>query len=287
MKARWRKVSDRFAWAFIIASALSMMWAFGVEPNRLVIRQVDVPLPGWPADNQPLRIALISDLHVGAPFMSLEKIDEIVARINNANPDVVLLLGDYMAHVVGGDTVPPEQFANALGNLNASVGVYGVLGIHDWWFDGPRVGKALQAAGIEMVDNDAIKIERPGGSFWVAGIGDFNRGNPAIPGTLSKLTDDAPVILATHNPDIFPGVTSRVAITVAGHTHGGQVYLPLIGRPAIPSQYGDRYSHGLIVEAGKHLFVTSGLGTSVLPMRFLIPPEIVILNVSSPHTQVQ
>ena len=287
MTARWRKVSDRFAWVFIIGSALVAVWTVAIEPNRLVIRHIDLPLPGWPADYQPLRIALISDLHVGAPFVSLEKIDEVVAAINGENPDLIFLLGDYISGVVGGEQIPPEKFAKVLANLNAPIGVYGILGIHDWWFGAPRVNQALLAAGVEMADNTAIKIERPGGAFWVAGIGDFDRGNPDIPGTLSKLTDDAPVFFITHNPDIFPDVPPRVVLTMAGHTHGGQVHLPLIGRPVIPSNYGDRYAYGHIIEDGKHLFVTSGLGTTIFPMRFRVPPEIVILDLKSSDTRTE
>jgi predicted MPP superfamily phosphohydrolase len=255
-------------------------WPYTFEADRVEVNHYSLSLPHWPADHEPVRIALLGDLHVGAPFMSLEKIAVVVDMIRSQNPDGVVLLGDYVIQgVVGGIETAPEDFAHILGGLSAPLGVFGVLGNHDWWLDGPRVSNALQSAGIEMIDNSALRIERDGGSFWLVGIGDYSEGGPDLHGTLAQVHDEAPAILATHDPDLFPHVPQRVALSVAGHTHGGQVDLPLVGRPAITSRKSERYARGHVIEDGQHYFVTSGLGTSVVPVRFRVAPEIVILTI--------
>ncbi len=114
--------------------------------------------------------------------------------------------------------------------------------------------------------------------MWLIGIADLWTRKPDIPGALQNVNGDDPVILLTHNPDVFPGVPARVALTLAGHTHGGQVCLPLVGRPVVPSKFGQRYAMGHVVEDGRHLFVSGGLGTSIIPVRFRVPPEIVLMT---------
>ncbi|HEY6402006.1 MAG TPA: hypothetical protein VI479_11395 [Blastocatellia bacterium] len=123
-------------------------------------------------------------------------------------------------------------------------------------------------------------IERNRAVLWIAGIGDKWEGAPDINSALARVPDGATVIAFTHNPDIFPSIPTRVALTIAGHTHGGQVALPIIGRPIMPSDYGERYAGGHIVEGSKHIFVTTGVGTSILPVRFRVPPEISLLMIN-------
>lgn len=258
------------------------VWGFVIEPNRLVLREVDLPLSGWPASQPPLRVALLADLHAGAPFMSVEKFSQIVAETNAAAPDLILLLGDYVSHgVVGHFDVEPEAWAGTLANLSAPLGVFAVLGNHDWWFDGGRVRTVLENAGITVLDNQLVALEYRGAALQLVGIGDFWEGDPDIPGTLASATDTAPIVLMTHHPDVFPLVPARVALSVAGHTHGGQVNIPVVGRLVVPSAHGQRFAYGHINEQGRNLFVTAGIGTSILPVRFNQPPEIVILNIRS------
>jgi predicted MPP superfamily phosphohydrolase len=154
------------------------------------------------------------------------------------------------------------------------------LGNHDWWYNGPRVKKALENVGMTVLENDAAMIHRDGAAIWVAGIGDKWEGNPDIASALAKVGDNAPIIAFTHNPDIFPSIPARVALIIAGHTHGGQVALPIIGRPVVPSDFGQRYAAGHIVEGSKHLFVTTGVGASILPVRFRVPPEVSLLTIN-------
>ena len=118
-------------------------------------------------------------------------------------------------------------------------------------------------------------------SFLVGGLGDFWEGRHDVGATLASVPSGQPVLAFTHNPDVFPEIPERVSLTVAGHTHGGQVYIPLVGRPVVPSRYGQRYAIGHIVENGRHLFVTPGLETSIIPVRFLVPPEVSVLELQA------
>ena len=182
--------------------------------------------------------------------------------------------------------------------------MHAVLGNHDWWDDfeaqrtrrGPtKAHLALSKAGIPVYENKAIRIRHAGAAFWLAGLGDqwaffpnkrgrwrdmnFD-GRDDLPGTLAQVTDDAPVLLMAHEPDIFPHVPHRVAVTLSGHTHGGQINL-LGYAPAVPSKYGARYAYGHIVEDNRNLIVSSGLGCSLIPFRLGAPPEIVQLKLGA------
>jgi predicted MPP superfamily phosphohydrolase len=256
------------------------LWAFVIEPSRLVLRETRITLPSWPASLKGLRIAVISDLHAGSPYITLDKIHRIVETTNAAQPDLILLPGDFVIQgVKGGSFMEPEVMASALHRLRARLGVFATLGNHDWWYNGPRVKKALENVGVTVLENDAAMIDRDGAAIWVAGIGDKWEGNPDIASALAKVGDSAPIIAFTHNPDIFPSIPARVALTIAGHTHGGQVAFPIIGRPIVPSDFGERYAAGHIIEGPKHLFVSTGVGSSILPVRFRVPPEISLLMI--------
>jgi len=244
----------------------------------LVVRHARVELPGWRSE---LRIAVLSDLHIGSPHVGLDKLRTIVERTNAENPEMVVLLGDFViggpnrrGGVRGGGFVEPEETAAELKKLRAPLGVFAVLGNHDWWYDGEHVGKALTDAGIAVLENRAVHV----GHIWLGGIADYWTREPDVAGTLRQVTTDDPVVLITHNPDIFPEVPARVSLTLAAHTHGGQVKLPIVGTLVTTSKLG--YVAGEYVDQGRHLFVTTGIGTSILPVRFGVPPEIVILTVS-------
>lgn len=263
--------------ALLIAPFLVAAWGFGIEPGMLVVRHVTMRVPGEP---DGLRIAVLSDLHIGSPHVGLDKLPRIVERTNAENPDLTVLLGDFVTGGPGGrhnaDFVEPEKIAAGLKNLRAKLGVYAVLGNHDWWYDGERVGRALRDAGIPALENQAVRLPNGRQAFWLGGIADLWTREPDIAGTLRQVTTEDPVILLTHNPDIFPEVPARASLTLAAHTHGGQVRLPVIGTLVTTSRLG--YVAGEFGERGRRLFVTTGIGTSILPVRFGVPPEIVILT---------
>jgi hypothetical protein len=264
--------------------ALLGLWAFWIEPQRLVMREVRLTLPHWPAEQDGLRVALLSDLHVGSPYWTLERLEELVAATNREQPDLVLLAGDYLINGVRfGTWVDPESIARVLGGLHAPLGVVSVLGNHDWWNDGGRVRRALSSAGILVLENEVHAVQHGGGRFFIVGLADSLTRKVELRATEALVPVSEPFLVLSHEPDIFPEVDARAALTLAGHTHGGQVRLPVLGRLIVPSEYGERFAAGHIEEGGRHLFVTTGVGTSILPVRFGVPPEVVVLELRSEH----
>lgn len=263
---------------------LGLVWAVGVEPRLLIEREVTLELPGW--KGPPLRLGLLSDIHAGSNGTTAERIRSVGERLSARNPDAVLLLGDFVVHGKLMGVVSAEETAQALKSVRAPLGVYAVLGNHDWWHDGPRVRAALEGAGIKVLENELAELERPGGSVWLAGLADDWTREPKPSALLKDLAGRRPAVAAVHEPDIFaqyPALKADgFALTVAGHTHGGQVHLPFIGSPLVPSLYRQRYLRGHVVEDGRHLFVTTGLGTSILPVRVGMPPEFVVLTLRAP-----
>lgn len=263
---------------------LMAVWALEIEPDMLRVRNVTVTSETWPAALPPLRIMAIADVHAGAPHIDEAKLDRIVAEANASDPDVVFLLGDYIIQGVPlGRPMPPEIIARHLGQLKARHGVFAVLGNHEWYGDGERVWRALEAVGIRVLENEAAPLPGFEGRVWVAGIADDSTRVPDVPGTLRAVPDAAAVIALTHDPAIFSEIPTRVALTLAGHTHGGQVSLPFWGPVGFPGRAPLRYVRGHIQEEGRHLFVSSGIGTSLLPIRFNVPPEIDVVTLTSPR----
>ena len=276
---RWRKKLRQWRgpifWSPIIGV---LLYGFVIEPMRLVERKTEINLPAWPAEFRGLRVTVFSDLHVGPPHITLSRLRGIVEKANATEADLILMPGDFVETPLRWHMAEPEEIATELKRLRAKGGVFATLGNHDWWYNSDRVREALEKEGIRVLDNQAVKIEHRGKTFWLAGFADAWAAHPDIERTLSQITDDAPVIAFTHNPQIFPQVPARVSLTIAGHTHGGQIWLPYIGRPVISDW---PYHIGHIVEGGRHLFVTPGIGTSICPVRFGVPPEISILTINT------
>ncbi len=270
---RWTAIAAGCA---LLATGIRAFW---LEPASLSVVEERISLR-WPM-RAPVRMAILTDLHIGSPFNGLAKLRPLVDRTNAARPDVVCILGDLVVQgVIGGRFVAPERIAAELRRLQAPGGVFAVLGNHDGWLDHDRVRNALQENGIHVVEETAERVDTPAGPLWIAGISDLWTGRHDIPSALRAVQPDgAPIILLSHNPDVFPDVPDGVALTLAGHTHGGQVRLPFVGRPIVPSRFGQRFAAGHVVEEGRHLFVATGVGTSILPVRFGVPPAVTILTV--------
>ncbi|KAA2236710.1 metallophosphoesterase [Salinarimonas soli] len=270
-----------------------------VEPRlRLRVQAYALSPAGWPGGVR-LRIAALADIHAGLPYMPLARVRQIVEATNALAPDLVVLLGDYASSDRFPFTrIPWDETVPLFRGLDAPLGVYGILGNHEFW-DDPSAQRrrgdtlahdAFRRSRVPLLENDAVRLQARGGPVWLLGLGDqlaFRLGRARyigrddLPGTLAKVTDDAPAILLAHEPDIFPKVPGRIALTLAGHTHGGQVRL--FGHsPVVPSHYGNRYAYGHVVEDGRHLIVSGGLGTvaaGLVPVRFGVPPEIVVVDI--------
>lgn len=278
----------------VALGASGAAYAVEIEPKfRLVHTNWHIPHPHWPSGRPALRITVLTDIHASDPYMSVARIEKIVASANALGSDLIVLLGDFVAggmrYMPGGAPVPIADWAPALGQLKAPLGVFAIFGNHDWWSNVWEVRDGLQKYGIRTMENDAVRLGAEGGRFWLAGLGDQlalhtpggYKGVDDLPGTLAQIDDGEPAILLAHEPDIFVKVPERVTLTLSGHTHGGQVWLPFLGRPVIPSHYGQRFAYGHIVEGGRHLIVSSGLGVTGLPIRFMVPPEIAVVTLTS------
>jgi uncharacterized protein len=294
----WQKRARVGSAVVLFLLAFIAFWAFFIEPNRLIVRHESIQVEQWPVAFNDLRIAVLADIHAGGAFIDEQKLRTIVERTNALQPEMILILGDY----ISGDgrrhplKMEPAVFAAALKDLHAPLGVYSVLGNHDWWYDGRLVREALEQNGIKVLDNEVLKLdvrrgqtqgtsaqgtEAPATPLWLVGLADQWTRPQRIVETLAQVPEGATMIALTHNPDIFPQLPQRVHLLLAGHTHGGQVRFPFIGSVIHPSNYGQRYARGHIYENGHHLFVTTGIGTSIFPVRFNVPPEIVLLTVKS------
>lgn len=266
-------------------------YAVGIEPMwRLRVTTYDLSPIGWPVDF-PLTIAVVADVHATDPWMSAERVAGIADFTNTLRADMVLLAGDYVRSLRDpfGTDVPMEACAAALARLRAPLGVHAVMGNHDAWHEGGEpVRRAFAAHGMPMLENKALRIEKEGRGFWLLGLADQlafldpvteeHFGADDLAGTLAQVTTEEPVILLAHEPDIFGRVPDRVALTISGHTHGGQVRLPFLGALCIPSTVSARYDYGHFVEGRRSLIVSGGLGMSGLPLRFNAPPEIVLIR---------
>jgi predicted MPP superfamily phosphohydrolase len=280
--SRWKKRVRVTLATIPLLLASILFWAFLVEPNRLVVRQEAITIGNWPKELSELKIAVISDIHVGGWCIDDQKLRLIVERTNQLQPEMIVILGDYMSgDSRTSDRVEPEVFAPVLKDLRAPLGVYSVLGNHDWWWDGRRVRRGLEANGIKVLDDEVLEVKGRGVSLWLGGLADLWTRPQRIDETIAKVPQGAPVIALTHNPDIFPRVPQRVSLLLAGHTHGAQVRFPIIGPVVEPSRVGPHYVRGHVFENNHHLFVTTGVGTSIVPFRFGVPPEIVLLTLKS------
>lgn len=298
----WDGLSQRKRWLYGIAIAVfeTAIWlnvyAWLIEPNMLVVRHVEIVSGNW--RGAPITIAALSDTHVASPHVSAARMRRIVARVNELRPDLVVLLGDY----AGGHEPEAMRFQSersevlggvaAFAELEARYGVIGVIGNHNSWFGRPSIERALQGAGVATLWNQNVVIDRLGGDIVVAGLADEWTGEPDFNAALQGAPPDAPdIILLAHSPDSFAnlpaphavpmlGAERYPAIMLAGHGHCGQVTIPLLGRPVLPLR-NKHYGCHLIHDGGKTIYATGGIGTSILPVRFLNPPEIVLITLRS------
>lgn len=246
-----------------------------------VVRHYALTLPGWPRFERPLRIALLSDFHLGSHTDDVARHAALAKEVAAWLPDLVLLGGDYVnMQIFGGGRVPPRVIARSLARMLGKHGRFAILGNHDYIYGEQEVAAALRGHGIAVLDHQRAAFGFGGHSIDVVGVPDAHVERPQARGLLASLPPDQPTIVLAHDPVWFADVPPGPYLTLAGHTHGGQIKLPGIGILTNASRAPRRWSHGLVVEGGRHLIVTAGLGTSGLPLRIGVPPEYVIVEVS-------
>ncbi len=268
----WRLALAVFAIA-LVALAFKGWHDTMADPvvRRTLVRSAQLPL-----GSAPLRLALISDIHVAGPDMPPRRVARIVAQINRLGPDVVLIAGDFVSEKrTATRFYPAAQAIAPLGGLRARLGVIAVPGNHDHWSDMPAIAAELRRRGVTLLANQAIQA----GPLVIGGLDDDYTLRANLPRTLAAMARlRGPRLVLSHSPDPFAQLPASVPLMLAGHTHCGQIAYPWGGAPAHLSRYGDRFGCGRIDEGSKTLIVGAGLGTSLVPLRLFTRPEIWLIE---------
>ena len=258
------------------AAAAAALFGYSVATSTPLVRRATLELDNWPEGAEPIKLVLISDIHVAGPDMPPERLARIVQQINRLRPDLVVIAGDLISEKrLSTRLYSMADAIRPLAGLRPRLGSYVVLGNHDHWYDAPGARAALHAAKVTLLDNDAVQA----GPVALGGLDDDFTERSNVPQTLSRLAAlNGPRLLLSHSPDPFPDLPPAVALMLAGHTHCGQVAPPLIGPIKTMSRYGKRYACGIIREGSKTLVVTAGLGTSGIPLRLGALPDMWLLE---------
>ena len=247
------------------------------QPHRA--QRLELTIPGWPPAS--LRIAFLSDLHAGSHAGDVARLGAIVAQAASYKPDLVLHGGDFVnMQPFGGGRLAPHVIAAILAGLDAPLGRFAVLGNHDYLYGAAEITQALQDHGIVVLSDEKRVLRHAGNAIELIGLPDAVDLRPAGRALLAGLATERPTIVLAHDPFWFAHVPAGPHLTLAGHTHGGQIRLPLIGAFTNASRAPLRWSLGHVVEDGRQLYVTAGIGTSGIPLRIGVLPEFAVIDVS-------
>jgi uncharacterized protein len=271
------RILQRLFLFLAVAGAALLAWSYWTAVSDPKVRNARVAVTGWPPATPPLRLVLISDVHVGGPDMPPARLGRIVDRINRLAPDIVLIAGDLVTDKrLATRYYSHDEAVAPLAGLRPRLATVAVLGNHDHWRDAAAARRALARAGIELLENEAVQV----GPVAVGGLDDDFTGRADLAATLAALRRlEGPKLILSHSPDPFADPAPDVFLMLAGHTHCGQVAPPLIGPLSTMSDYGDRYACGVVREGGRTLVVTAGLGTSGIPLRLGAVPDLWLVEV--------
>ena len=247
-----------------------------------VVQRPSLTIPGWPKTTSALRIAFLSDFHAGSHTGDVARLAAIVSEAAAFKPDLVLHGGDFVnMQMFGGGRLPPATIAVTLARLDAPLGRLAVLGNHDYAYGADEIDKALTSQGIAVLNDERHTLRHEGHDIDVIGLPDARRLRPEGLALLAGLSADRPSIVLAHDPFWFAHVPAGPHLTLAGHTHGGQLRFPIVGALRNASHAPLRWSYGHVEEGGRHLYVSGGLGTSGIPLRIGMPPEYAIIDIGS------
>jgi len=242
--------------------------------QRPRIRRRDVEIEGLPEAFDGYRIVQISDLHCG-PFASARRVAGWVAAANRLEPDLVAVTGDLIAS----GSAYVDVVARALGGLRARDGAFASMGNHDYFGDGEAMVGALEAAGLTVLRNRGLELRRDGAAIWLAGVDDTWTRRHDVARALAERPSGMPAVMLAHDPALFPEAAERdVDLVLSGHTHGGQVAIPLLARKLNLARLITRFTNGVYRSGASTLYVNRGLGTTGPPVRLAVAPEIAVLT---------
>lgn len=278
MKVLTKRILAAFA-VILFTLALVAAYAYFVEPSRLIVKTASVAVPNWSAKLNGFKVVAISDVHGGSNDVTEERLRELVKKANEQNPDIIVLLGDYISEQPRNKKelrMPIETIAENLRGFQAKYGVYGVIGNHDWWHDEAKIAAAFERSGIKILENrvESLPVGDETVNLW--GIEDLWKKRRVPREPFNDLTEKKNVIAITHNPDSLLQAPAEIAVLFAGHSHGGQVDFPFYG--AIAFVNDPRFMAGAAKADGKNVFVTSGVGCTGPQVRFRVPPEIAVVT---------
>jgi len=247
------------------------------EAGWVEVIRPTLPLPRLPKAFNGMTIAFLTDIHHG-PFSSIDYVTAVVRTTLALRPDLILLGGDYSLK----DSKYIRPCFDVLSGLKAPLGVYGVLGNHDYWHGLNETREGFQAAEIEELTNRGVWLKRSGSRFMIAGVDDLWMGKVDLTGAIREATPDDACLVLSHNPDVAERLKDpRVGLMLSGHTHGGQVVFPTGGAPFVPSHYGQKYLHGFVQAPVTKVYVSRGLGCTSVPVRICSRPELTLITLQS------
>jgi predicted MPP superfamily phosphohydrolase len=261
----------------VILSIFIILWlsyyCLFIEPENIKITNYTIK------DNElsGLKVVFASDFHIRP--QQEKQLEKVVNLINSQDADIVLSAGDFVNGHTKKSTMPISDIAKELGKVKTKHGFFATLGNHDGWYGSEIIAKELKANGIKVLENENEIVKINGKEIYIAGVEDMMTGDANVYLAIEKA--ESPIILLTHTPDMFSKISDEVNLTLAGHTHGGQIHIPGLGSLIRTPWYDRKYARGRIVENGSTLLVTTGLGSAYAEARLFTPPEIIYITLKT------